>query len=185
MCAPRDVLNVSVDVTDVSRIDPFSSSFKVEVELDAPPREPGGPRLPTGTLFTGLPKIKEVRRAEWTAWTFNEKSALALRTNAEAESEELDIAVNLDNIYLQNEKDKRRHSDPKMLEYWFKYGLFLLALGMLYDHKSQKSRDTDETATGERERGSFDDIEKACKGLAITIIPVIEQLSKERELATV
>ncbi len=181
-CAPRDVLNVAVEVMDVSRIEPFASSFRVEVEQDAPPREPGGLKPPSGAFFSGLPKIKEVRRAEWNDWSFDERSALALRANISEDGEQLDIAVNIDNIYLQNEKDKRRSSDPRMLEYWFKYGLFLLALGMLHDHKTRKPAESNEALA---EPGAFEDIGKACRGLAITVIPVIEQLSKERDLARV
>ena len=177
-CTPGDVVNVCISVMDVSRVDPFSSSFKLHVEPEAEPSPSGPTPLPYGMAFTGLPNITEVRRHEWENWAFDEKSALALRSSGAEDGEELDIAINMDNLYLQNERARRRKIDPELLNYWFKYGLCLLALGILYEtRKTEKEKYEAQLETGAT-GGRFDDVEKACRGLAVTIIPVISQLSK-------
>lgn len=183
-CLVGDLLNTTVEVMDVSRIEPFKTTFRIEVDIDTPV-EPGGTRIRrSGSLFTGLPNIKEVRRSEWEHWGFNERSAITLRTAASEESEELDIAINLDNLFLQNERLRRRDLDSDILNYWFKYGLCLLAIGMLYDQKQSGGEEALRDSDAEGSGGQFEDIEKACRGLAVTVIPVISQLSKEKSLVT-
>jgi len=177
---PGDMLNVKVEVTDISRIEPFSSSFKIHVEEEAPLQEKGGKPRP-GAFFTGLPKILEVWRDEWADWGFNERSALLIKRGGDGEQEDLDIAINMDNIFLRNEKGKRKTFDPKILNYWFKYGLCLQAMGMLYSQKKRlKEEDTDAEEDGNEH--DFDTIKEVSEGLAVTIIPIIAHLSKEATL---
>ncbi|MBW1738112.1 MAG: hypothetical protein JRJ69_11310 [Deltaproteobacteria bacterium] len=177
-CSPGDTLNVSVSVMDISRVEPFTSSFRIEVEADAKPGLPGPPKPVSGSAFTGLPNITEVRRHEWEKWGFDERSALALRSSGNEDGEELDIAINMDNLYLQNERARRRKMDPELLNYWFKYGLCLLALGILYEKRRTGEPRDEVTPEVETAGGRFQDVEEACRGLAVTIIPVVSQLSK-------
>ena len=58
---------------------------------------------------------------------------------------------------------------PEILNHWFKYGLFLLAMGMLYSER-QKVRSIEEV--------DRDKISEFTEGLAITIIPIILQLGR-------
>ena len=176
---PGDTMIVKVEVTDIFRVDPFFSSFKIQVEEEAPPQERGG-KPKTGALFTGLPKIKEVRRDEWAKWNFTAKSALLLKSGGDDDHDELDIAVNMDNIFLNNEKAKRKNLDPQIINYWFKYGLCLHALGMIYN---QKNNPEYEEPDSENSNSSvFETIKSVSEGLAVTIIPVIAHLSKEVSL---
>jgi len=177
-CAPGDALNVGISVMDISRAEPFTSSFRIQVEPDAEPRPPGPTTPPPGAAFTGLPNITEVRRHEWEKWGFDERSALALRSSGNEGGEELDIAINMDNLYLQNERARRRKMDPELLNYWFKYGLCLLALGILYEKRRKGEARDEATPETEATGGRFEDVEDACRGLAVTIIPVVSQLSK-------
>jgi len=179
-CAPGDVLNVGLSVMDLSRVEPFTSSFRIQVEPDAESSQAGPSVPPRGAAFTGLPNITEVRRSEWERWGFNERSALAIRSSGDEDGEELDIAINMDNLYLQNERARRRKMDPQLLNYWFKYGLCLLALGILYDKRSTGKVKEEVTSETEVTGGRFEDVETFCRGLAVTIIPVISQLSKGR-----
>jgi hypothetical protein len=178
--SPGDLFNVGVEVMDISRVDPLASGFRIQVEPDAPPDTPGGGRIPQGSVFTGMPNITEVRRDQWERWNFNERSAIALRSGGDSDSEQLDIAVNLDNIFLQNERARRRTTDADLLNYWFKYGLCLLALGMLYDGRHPQTQSPEDAEARAAGGGGFDEIERACRGLAVTVIPVISQLSKEK-----
>jgi hypothetical protein len=181
-CSVGDLLNLTVEVMDISRVEPFRATLRIEVEHEVP-REVGGERgRAAGSLFAGLPNIKEVRRPEWEQWGFNERTALAIHSAIEGESEELDIAINLDNLFLQNERARRRNMDADILNYWFKYGLCLLTLGMLYDRKQSDADRERGRSEAEETGGQYEDIENACRGLAITIIPVISQLSKEKKL---
>jgi len=181
-CAPGDLFNMTVEVMDASRVDPLLSVFRVQVELDAPPSHGGGKSTPPGTLFAGVPNVREVRRDEWKQWGFDERSAIALRSGGDDETEGLDIAINLDNLFLQNERARRKNTDPEVLNYWFKYGLCLLALGMLYDQRHSQDKAVESGAHPEGTTGRYDEIEKACRGLAVTVIPVISQLGKEKGL---
>jgi len=177
-CAVGDILNVEVEVNDVSRVEPFSSSFKIQVEADAEVSPPSPQHPSLGTAFTGLPNITEVRRDDWAKWDFNEYSAIILKSVFENDHEELDIAINLDNLYLQNERLRRRSLDPDLLNYWFKYGLCLLALGMLYVSRKSDNSQGDKSPDVESGPDIFGEIAEASRGLAVTVIPVISQLGK-------
>jgi hypothetical protein len=164
---------VSIELIDVSRDVPFASSFTMEVQSDAPPELPGGHPLPPGAQLLNMPNITPVRRESWAEYGFNEYSAMRIRSG---EDDTLDFFVNMDNLHLTNEKAKRRDRDPKLLDYWFKYGLFLLALGIIY--RSREARRL--RADGDSEDEHLDDranAEAACEGLAVTVIPTIVQLS--------
>ena len=162
-----DRYRVVVQVNDVSRVSPFEASFVIEVEADADVREPGPPAPPPGSFQTALPNIVEVKRHEWARHGFNEYSALALKYG---EEQILDVFVNMDNIYLGNEITRRRGMDPDALRYFFKYGLALLALGMLYQQRQGAQGDP---AKAE----NFAQISDACRGLAVTLIPVMVHLA--------
>lgn len=173
-----DRLKVDVSVNDDSRVDPFESSFIIEVEPERPHNPPGGPPSPPGGQLAALPNIREVRRDDWARFTFNEYSAVEIRHSGDGDG--LDLLVNMDNIFLRNELGKRRTQPQEQVAYWFKYGLCLQALGMLY---RQRQRPAEEGSDGgdQAEGDGFDQIADASQGLAVTIVPVISQLSRGRE----
>jgi hypothetical protein len=171
----KDVLHVTTELMDVSRDAPFQSLFSIEVEPDAPPGTPGGPPAPPGAKLLSMPNIRDVRREKWADFGFNENSAIRIRSG---DDDTLDFYINMDNINLRNEIAKRRDRDPKLLEYWFKYGIFLLALGMIYRGRHRSGADSD--SDGEPDDGApgnHEVAELACEGLAVTLIPTIAQLS--------
>lgn len=168
-----DVLRVATEVMDTSRDLPFTSSFALEVVPDAPPEPPGGPHQPPGAQTLSMPNIVEVRHAAWAEYQFDENSAIRIRRG---EDETLDFFINMDNINLRNEIARRRDKDPKLLEYWFKYGVFLLALGIVYRTRHSKPVQEDGTP-GDDAESDWKPAELACEGLAVTVIPTISQLS--------
>jgi hypothetical protein len=176
---PGDRLQVTVLVSDISRVVPFESSFMLEVEAEAPPAPPGPPSPPPGASLTSLPNIIEVRQDQWELHGFNERAALELKYGDE---DTIDMYINMDNLYLRNEIARRRALDPDLLRYWFKYGLCLLALGMLYQYRQSRregAEATNQGANGDENGGEvFGTIAEAAKGLAVTIIPAIAQLGK-------
>jgi len=171
-CVQGDTYNIWVGIDDVSRVDPFVSTFQVVVtgELPHDPTQKGSKRLSSFTI--GLPNIKEVRRDEWSLFSFNEKSVISIKFNP-GNDDDLDIAINIDNLYLRNEKIRRRSIEPEILEHLYKYGIFIMALGMLHSFKNDKNNKL-EAADIHR------NIERACEGLAITIIPTLLNLSKTK-----
>ncbi|HOI75825.1 MAG TPA: hypothetical protein PLO63_16915 [Syntrophales bacterium] len=181
-CSPSDQLRVTVYVSDISRVSPFESSFLMQVEQEAPPAKPGTKPPPSGASENEFNPPIPVHQDKWAIHDFNETSALKLKHGDE---ESIDIYINMDNIHLRNEMFRRRTLDPDLLKSWFKWGLYFLALGMLRQSQRAISEKDDIADNGE----STDDVEtifnsiaQASKGLAITIIPIIFQLGKEKEV---
>lgn len=171
-----DRFTVGIDVMDRARVEPFVSTFVLEVEPEATP-EPSGTNPPPGSSISGLPHVKEVRREAWAQFGFDELSALTLKV---AEDDSLDIYVNMDNIHLKNEIARRRNLEPALLEYWFKWGLALLALGMLHETRRSTDAADDDGRNGGQQPDADPNamIAAACRGLAVTLVPVIYQLSR-------
>jgi hypothetical protein len=178
-CNPGDQLRVAVVVSDVSRITPFESNFMMEVEPEAPSLPPGPPPPPPGASLTGFPNIIEVRQEQWAMHGFDETTALELKYG---DDEAIDMYINMDNLHLRNEIARRRGLDPELLRYWFKYGLCLLTLGMLYQYRQSAAAADDRSNKGDdgddSEVEMFRSIAAASRGLAVTVIPAISQLGK-------
>jgi hypothetical protein len=177
-----DVLRASVSVMDESRIEPFSSSFAIEV-LEEQPHEPWGPPKPRASGLTGVPNPVEVRQDEWTKYKFDQYSGVLVR-HGDGEGDTLDIFINMDNLFLRNEKARRRALGESVVESWFKYGLLVLSLGMLYQQRQLNgNRDPSDDADGEGDGSDqvdeFAVIGDASKGMAVTVVPLIAQLSKK------
>lgn len=113
---------------------------------------------------------------QWALYGFNENSAIEFRFG---EEDTLDLFINMDNIHLRNEIIRRRNVEPDLLKYWFKYGLYLLSLGMLYRQRQEKKNTTEQVGNGDDiDTEDFSTIARACQGLSVTIIPVISQLGQ-------
>src|SRR5688572_9913560 len=153
------------------------NGFSIEVEEEAPPAEPGGPPRPPGIFTAGVPPITPVFQSEWGKYKFHEDSALLIKQGEEADS--YDVFVNMDNIHLKNEIAKRKNLDGKVIGHWFKFGLYLLGLGMLQQQKANAARNTrdGEEATFDI-KSALDLIATASQGMAMTIIPVVAQLGR-------
>lgn len=178
---PGDQYSIQIEVIDSSRVDPFQSQFMMVVEPDtpSPPPHPEYPPKPKGSQLTGIPNVWPVTHDQWAKYGFDETSALAIRRG---EEKQLDFFINMDNIYLKNEIARRKSTEKTLIEYYFKYGLSLLALGVLHV-KHDSIEDTEEEAS-EKEETEWppqivkDEISETCRGAAITIIPIIIQLGK-------
>ncbi len=176
-----DEYRVEVLVSDVSRAEPFKSEFRIHIDQEAPDilTPPGTP--PGGAMFAALPNIREIYREQWASEKFNENSAIKIIPGGD-NGDSLDIAINMDNIYLKNEIAKRKNVEAKLLNYWFEWGLVLLALGMINAEKRrQKDNDNEENANDDKD-DIYERVGKASEGLAITIIPLISHMSKKQAL---
>ena len=173
-CQVGDHLHLTVSVSDISRIDSFEAAFTIRVEADAMPSEDISRRQNRSQII-GFPEPKEVYQDQWGLHGFNEKSAVELK---HADDDSLDMFINMDNLYLRNEIARRRNMDPGVIRHRFKYGLYLLALGMLYQQR-QAHQNEEESNGKSEETEDLKEIEEACKGMAVTLIPVITLLSEK------
>ena len=175
-----DEFRVEVLVSDVSRLEPFKSEFRIHVDPEAPEitRPPGPP--PGGAALAALPNVREVYHDGWKVEDFTEVSALKILPGGDDES--LDIAINMDNIYLKNEIARRKNVDARLLSYWFKWGLVLLALGMINAEKRRQTANEGAEDGNNNKEGVYERIGRASEGLAVTLIPVISHMNKKQSL---
>lgn len=180
-----DMFELSISVTDESRIEPFECQFKlsaVKPRKLRPPSPAPTSRLPRGVNRLAMPQIIEVRRDDWDKYDFDKFSGLKVKTSGEGG---FDIFINMDNIHLLTEiKREKQLSEHDVIRYWFKYGLALVAMGMIQEHRRSTQDNKNNEHIGEEDNGEesgntyLDDIGKASAGIARVIIPVIRRLSQ-------
>lgn len=176
-----DEFKVEVLVSDISRLEPFKSVFKIHVEPEVESTEPPPPVIPKGSTLAAIPNVTEVHRPDWGLHDFDEMSAIEILPGNET-GDVLDISINVDNIYLRNDIAKRKNIDANLLIYWFKWGLVLLALGMINSEKRLKNDDENNVEENEKE-DMYERVGRACMGIAATLIPVIYHMGKKELLA--
>ena len=137
-CKVGDLLKYTVEVNDISRVNPFLITFYVLVDPSIEKKEgkPGERIKPPGDKkgerhipsSFDIPNIIEVRSSEWDKYGFDKESALKVRDTGE---DGYDFHINMDNIYLLTEIKGRFKSDPKVLEAQYKYGMVLIGMSLL------------------------------------------------------
>lgn len=126
-----------------------------------------------------MPQITEVFRNGWAARNFDDYSGLEIVPN---ENSSFDVFVNMDNIFLLGEL--KRESDPgnqELIRYWFKYGLYLTALGLIYDNRRReetRSRQAEDETEDHPKIDYFKLAGKVSCGIAAVIVPVIRRLAE-------
>jgi len=181
-----DMLCFQTEVMDISRINPFSDEFYIEVskEQEKNNGESGKRKKPPSKndgedrekpSYLDIPNVFEVRRNEWEKYKFDKKSALWVKDAAEEVG--YDFYINMDNIYLQMEIKENTKIDPKLLEAKFKYGMVLLGISLLdFDNKDQKS---EEKAQNESSNLSiYEKISLFSKAISPTLLPMITSLGE-------
>ncbi len=176
-----DKLKFETSVTDVTRSEPFSDIFVVEIE--APRKEGNGKRSkrknpPSDTegeerqkpAGLALPNTIEVRSPEWEKYSFgifDEKSALKVVDAGEESG--YDFYINMDNVFLQMEVKQNTKVDPKLMEARFKYGMVLLGLSLLDYEEKNKSEDDNGASM-------YDRISEITSAIAPTLLPMVASL---------
>ncbi|MGH3191053.1 MAG: hypothetical protein ACRDOL_28175 [Streptosporangiaceae bacterium] len=175
-----------IEVTDISRIEPFTNHLILIAQAGSPHGGGKGERIKGGNKGKGnigggsllaLPEVKTVTEEHWgDPPGFNEESALkVVATGLSSDSEVYDFFVNVDNKYLRIAQ-KEPKSNAHLLEKQFTYGLVLVGLAMLQDHQQQARKHTD--ADGHDDDGSSieDVIETTTRALAPILLPLIEAI---------
>ena len=175
---------IRVSVSDVSRARPFLCELKLiaEADIEEKKRSPGGLNQPkdphsptpkTGTPALQIPNPIEVRKPDWSKQGFkHEHEALKLKRSDNG----LDFYINIDHPSLVTEMSNHSQ-DPRLIKFWFKWGLTLSALAMVRGteerHKKNGGSNND---TNENDGPDLEQICSACDGLARAIIPIIRSL---------
>lgn len=161
------IFEISIKITDVSRVTPLEQIFWIET-IPFQQKSGGG----KGGKKTGqgknnstpgfkLPPIIEVSEAEWPKHSWNKESVFKF-TNMNGI---YDTYINMDNIHLLNElKTAKNEADKDILKTQYTLGLALISMNM--SHLNLK--------------GQFNDAEKSAedvsKALGPVIIPMIRDL---------
>ena len=128
-----------------------------------------------GTL--ALPDVQLVCRDQWPLHGFNERSALRI---SKEENDNYRFWVNMDNVYLHNALMSRKDDEKEPAKFAFKWGLVLIALGMLQELKKQTYGSGDGgRPEGDGEEPSQTMEEQVCHfsaGVAAVIIPTVLHL---------
>lgn len=184
------LIPVTVTVSDVGHPNPFVCHFQLRADpeiLEEPPSGPSGkPQRPASNGRTthvrlSTPKYQEVQKADWEKFNFTQYDSLSVRNDGQGG---YDYFVNVDSAFLIREL-KQTKDDGRPLKLWFIWGLILAAMGML-NHEERLSREqakmnkNNGDAQGDEEeedrRDRLESINRACNGLAETIIPIIRSL---------
>jgi hypothetical protein len=177
-----DQVEYLIEVTDPSRIEPFSNRLLLTIQPGSSPTGGNGGRgrqgANTGKGDTGggpllnLPTITEVTEEQWDSRGFNEESALkVVRTGETSESDIYDFFVNVDNKYLKIAQ-KESKSDPRLLEKQFTYSLVLVGMAMLQDYQQQARKYPNGDAR--ESRSSIEEvIATTTRALAPILLPLI------------
>lgn len=172
-----DRIKIQVAVFDAAMTEPLADEFEIEAtpavmkkKKASGKRNPSGdPRdpKPTGNTVALQPPIPyEVSKSDWAKHGFSKPSD-ALRVKSGDDGNSYDFYVNIDNASLIGASADRK-SDPRLLKYWFIWGLTIAAFGMIKNQKDQ--------LLGTDAEPDLEEINHACDGLAQVIIPIIRAL---------
>jgi hypothetical protein len=180
--AVGEIVEVRLEVTDDTRLSPFVCKTKLLVKPKAehppaPPKpkpknpddKPGDKQLlPSGIK---LPNLEWVPKSEWENHGFNKYSALKIeRANDDKDGQSVyDFFLNEDNTYLQNYLVTAKDGAP-ITKKQYEVAMILCGLGMIYSFEQGGQKEAD----GEGDVSDL--VAEASKGLALMIIPVIQQL---------
>jgi len=192
-----DVIDVTVDVLDSSRNEPFKSVFKLKILEDAPKRGPSRKTITEGEeerkgrrkqyeegeeQGLELPRIHEIYEKGWNArdLPFDGNTGLELLRSPKGD---WDAYVNMDNHFLIMEIQASQGEDPKLLQQQFKYGLVLVAMAMLHHHKEQARKSVNQNGQlkelhGEEQADMLKQIRETSCGVSMVILPIIKSLGK-------
>lgn len=184
-----DEVTVTLTVSDVSRALPFTTSFTIIADPEAPephlpglPPRPPGERNPRGhrtSPILALPKVVDVHRDKWDEYDFDEYTSVRVRNG---ENGSYDVFINVDSAFLITELNRVSEAEKPLQKRWFTMGLALAAIGMI--RYSRRRAETlaasgpNGTSVGEADDVDLDRVSDACSGIGQVIIPIIRSLSR-------
>ena len=167
--SPGTQLACDVVITDNVGSGPFKVTIAITVQPAVEPAEPAEPKSPrapkTPKVDAGpsRPDIKEMDRGP------DDKPLIIEKI---PDTERLQLILNTTSGQLEEAKRLRAKSEAPAVEFVFKYGLALTAMGLL-----DAAKKTDEWQSNES--GCRDRIEESTQGIARVIVPLCLSLPKK------
>ncbi len=151
-------LNCQVTITDSKGNGPFNLDVQLAViePVKKKPPKPSPPTPPKALTAPSRPNIKEVKEGP---------DALPLTIQRDTKSERLELLLNVESSYLTQAKLLREPEEAAAVEFVFKYGLALAAMGLIDATKKTPEWETDQVGCRER-------IQKTAAGIARVIVPL-------------
>jgi hypothetical protein len=180
-----DQVEYLIEVTDPSRIEPFTNRLILTVQAGPAPSGGGGGGAKGGNTgkgnvgggsFLALPEIIDVTEENWGPNGFTEESALKIEaTGLSSEADVYDFFVNVDNKYLRIAQ-KESKAQPQLLEKQFAYGLVLIGMAILQDHQQRSRKDSNAEDREEGGHSVEEIVASTTRALAPILLPLIEAI---------
>lgn len=151
-------LNCQVTITDSKGSGPFNLDVQLAIIEPVPkkPPKPHQPKPPKALTAPSRPNIKEVKEGP---------DSLPLTIQKDTKSERLELLLNVESSYLTQAKLQREPEEAAAVEFVFKYGLALAAMGLIDAAKKTPDWETDQVGCRER-------IQQTAAGIARVIVPM-------------
>jgi hypothetical protein len=145
------------------------AGFDPTVEAKSKKREMSG--------SLAMPDVQQVHKSQWPDHNFDEKSALRI---TKEDSGGYRFWVNMDNTYLLNELMQKKDPEKEATKFAYKWGLVLVAMGMLQELRKGAEGNESNNGTPETEDGPRETVEalvgRTSVGVAAVIIPTVLHL---------
>jgi len=153
--------------------------LKIRVLARDEPTPPDGtrPPRPHGGGGVDFPKINPVYRDKWSLHKFDEYSGLKMTGGVNGDP--ITAWVNMDNRYLHNEKARAKDdSERKLMDYNYKYGMTILALGLMHEAmRKGVPNGADDAPKPMSAAEAAVVVNPLTGGLASVVIPVVRRLA--------
>lgn len=198
---PGDTLAFIAEVSDDSRLEPFTNRFVINVKepADISGNKGGKKKPPVDSkgkahdlpVKISLPEVTLVEEPNWGNHepAFDKYTALRIRqapsqSNGESQQPVYDFFVNIDNVYLLRELKVTKES-VDLVKKRFELGLTLLGLGLIQaDVESEPKKANGNGAPSSTENGDAnieDKVETFTKAVAPILLPMISCLGDLQE----
>lgn len=177
------LLFVRCQINDISRTIPLANDFVIRIEPAANKNQQYDKKSSNNNSEAkdtssklALPNIVEITRYgvdgrhSWAEQGFNKDSALKVKGS---EEDGYDYFINVDNASILQEMHGSKPADIKTKQMKYKFGLVLIGMSLLHDHKLKQ---LDEFS--EETENVFDLIERVSTAVSPIIVPMIDGLGE-------
>jgi len=184
-----DILCFDMRVSDINRIESFTSQFCIKVSKEQESNGSGGGRKKPPSNKKGddrqresyldLPNVIDIRKENWgkedyREFGFNEFSALKVRSAGEGNG--YDFFINMDNSCLKTEMKGITKTEPMILEARYRYGMVLLGISILDFEENRTKNKKKSSESNDNGISIYDQISLFTEAVSPTLLPMIASL---------
>jgi len=184
-----DILCFDMRVSDINRIESFTSQFCIKVSKEQESNGSGGGRKKPPSNKKGddrqresyldLPNVIDIRKENWgkedyREFGFNEFSALKVRSAGEGNG--YDFFINMDNSCLKTEMKGITKIEPMILEARYRYGMVLLGISILDFEENRTKNKKKSSESNDNGISIYDQISLFTEAVSPTLLPMIASL---------